>query len=135
MKLSIILCIVAFGLTSCKDPIKSIEDRSVHRWQSIINSDYETAYGYFSPAYRKTETIESFKLRMTKAKLSVQWKSAEFNSKKCEDTVCEVKVNLLYKYSFPQKAMGDVEIETAVDENWINKDGNWYFLPKTEGLL
>lgn len=135
MKKVALMALVAGGLVGCDNSSKAIEDRVVERWQAVIDSDYEKAYEYFTPAYQKNESLDAFKLRTEQAKLNVSWKNAKFDSKACEEAVCQVKVKVTYMYQFPQKSMGSVEAETTINENWINKGGNWYFLPKNEGML
>lgn len=103
------------------------------RWAAVASQDYETAYGYFSPGYRETESLDSYRLRMASARLNVQWKEGAFESQQCSDEqVCEVKVNILYEYSFPKRSMGGMEVNTSMTENWINLDGKWYLVPKNK---
>lgn len=135
MKKVLVVALLASALTACDNSLKTIEERSVDRWVSVINSDYEKAYGYFTPAYRQTETLESYKLRMGKAKLNIEWIKSVFDEKKCDDTVCEVSMTLTYKYTFPRKSLGEIQLDTKITENWIKKDNKWYFLPQKEALL
>lgn len=119
------------SLTGCKDSVEDLDTKSVKRWEAIIASDYETAYEYFSPGYKKTESQASFASKTANAKVRVDWKSVNFISKSCEsETQCSVKLEILYKYTFPRKSMGEIEVPTTITEKWINKGGKWYFLPK-----
>jgi hypothetical protein len=103
------------------------------RWAAITAQDYETAYGYFSPGYKETESLDGYRLRMATAQLNVKWKNGTYEGEECSDEqVCEVKVNILYEYSFPKRSMGGMEVNTSMSENWIKLDGKWYFVPKNK---
>lgn len=131
MKLKLYIVVGILMLTGCKDSIEDIDSKSVKRWEAIIASDYDEAYSYFSPGYKKTESKASFASKTANAKMRVEWKAVEFVSKRCEsDTQCEVELKIVYKYTFPRKSMGEIEVPTTITEKWISKEGKWYFLPK-----
>ena len=119
-------------LTACQQN-EDLPTSVNNRWKAVTAQDYETAYGYFSPGYKETESYDAYRLRMATAQLSVQWKEGVFESQECEDEqVCEVKVNIRYEYSFPKRSMGGMEVNTSMTENWINLDGKWYLVPKNK---
>ncbi|TDR20808.1 hypothetical protein [Marinicella litoralis] len=133
MKLNLYIMIGILMLTGCKDSIEDIDTKSVKRWEAIIASDYDEAYSYFTPGYKKTETVESFANKLTNAKLRVEWKAVKFVEKSCEsEEICDVKLELTYKYKFPRKAMGEIELPSVITEKWMLKDGKWSFLPKLD---
>ena len=131
MKIKLLIMTGVLVLAGCSDSIEDLDSKSVKRWEAIIDSEYEKAYEYFTPGYKKTESLAAYASKIANAKVRVEWKSAKFIGRDCESEVkCEVELEVLYKYSFPRKSMGELEVPTKIVENWINKNGKWYFLPK-----
>jgi outer membrane lipopolysaccharide assembly protein LptE/RlpB len=119
-------------LSACQQS-EDLPTSVTNRWNALTTQDYETAYGYFSPGYRETETLQSFMLRMTTAQMNVKWTSGTYDSSECsEEEYCEVRVNVAYEYSFPKRSLGGMDVETKISENWIKTDGKWYFVPKNK---
>ncbi len=117
------------GCQQTEDLQSSVESR----WLAIIEQDFESAYEYFSPGHKETETAEAFSLRMLTAQMNMKWTKGEFVSANCvEETICEVKIKLDYEYSFSKRSLGGVAVNTEVSENWIQVEGKWYFVPKGE---
>jgi len=123
-------------LAACKDTPEDLNKKAAARWQAIIDSDYEKAFEYFSPAYRKTEEYLSFALRMQKAKLRVNWTDIKYMSKSCEtENTCSVSLELSFTYHFEQRSQGSIETDSIIKENWILKDGKWYMVPLVDGVM
>ena len=123
------LLLMVLTVSGCENT-ENLENSVNSRWSGIIEKDLDKAYKYFSPGYKATETLESYKLRIVTAQLHLQWKKGEFVSAECEEeTVCVVDVLLDYKYTFPKRSLGGVEVQTKISENWIKIDGKWYFVP------
>ncbi len=133
MRINLYIMCAVLILAGCKDSIEDIDSKAVKRWEAIIASDYDKAYAYFTPGYKKTESIESFANKITNSKMRVEWKSVKFLGKTCEtEKLCEVKLELLYKYQFPRKSLGEIELPSTITEKWLLKDGKWSFLPKLD---
>jgi len=128
------IVLVVFLLAACKDA-ETIEQSTVNRWTQVIEGNYQEAYDYLSPAYREVESLNAYMLRLETAKLKVKWVAAKFLSKDCSEDACTIKVDLEYKYTFPQRAMGEIQLSTEVIENWIKLDGRWYLVPSDKQLL
>ncbi len=121
-------------LASCQSN-ESLETSVNNRWAAIVNDELERAYEYFSPGYKEVENLKSFKLRIATAKIQMNWKQGQYAGSECEtETICTVKVLVDYTYTFPKRSMGNVDVQTELDENWINIDNKWYFVPKKEKL-
>ncbi|MCF6300036.1 MAG: hypothetical protein L3J52_02795, partial [Proteobacteria bacterium] len=133
-RISIIIMAVLF-LAACKDTPEDLNKKAEARWQAIIDNDYEKAFEYFSPAYRKTEKYLSFALRMQKAKLKVNWTAVKYMSKSCEtESTCSVSLELSFTYQFEQRSQGSIETDSIVKESWMLKDGKWYMVPLVSGV-
>lgn len=134
-KTSLLILLTLLSLSACKEK-QTLEQRAVERWNAIISSDYEKAYEILSPAYRKNEKLTSYMLRIDKVKTNLTWHKAEFKEKQCDGDVCQVDLTITYTYQMPRRAYGKVEnIPTTIKENWIKKDGEWYFVPKMKAAL
>ncbi len=126
---ALIAVMMLAGCQQSEDLASSVNSR----WSGIIEKDFEQAYEYFSPGYKETETIESFKLRMLTAQINLEWTQGKFVSADCEDeAICEVTVQLDYKYTFAKRSLGGVEVQTEVTENWIKLEEKWHFVPKND---
>lgn len=132
-KLKWILVLTTLLLVGCGKK-ETLEESVNSRWQATIDNDLEKAYEYFSTGYKEVESLDGFKVRMATAQLNVKWTSGTYQSADCSsEDVCEVKVEVVYSYSFPKKSLGGVsDIKTEVKENWIEVDGQWLFVPKNK---
>ena len=123
--------LLAVLIISGCEKAENLESSVNSRWSGITGQNLEKSYNYFSPGYKATETIESYKLRIATAQINLRWKKGQFVSADCEEeTVCKVKVLLDYEYTFPKRSLGGVEVQTNLFENWIKLDNKWYFVPK-----
>lgn len=117
------------GLAGCTDKASpdNVDRRSVERWNYLIAHEAEKAYDYLTPGYRATQTRETYAAAMNNRPL--QWKSAKFGSKECEEDRCTVHVDVTYSLQMPG-AGRSVESTNTQNETWIRVNGEWYFLPK-----
>lgn len=121
------LTFLVMGLSGCSSPSPEEEAgrRALERWQVLIQGDTERAYRYLSPGYRKVNSLELYRARIGSA---VQWKEASLGDISCAEKVCEVTVNIRYRYSGP--TVGNYEGERPIKEKWTQVEGEWWFLPK-----
>lgn len=123
---------VTMALTGCKTA-EDLEASVNSRWQAIIGADLNKAYSYYSPGYKSVESLESFKVRISRAQLNIKWSQATFKGAECaEEGVCEVKVEVVYSFKFPKRSLGGVDnVPTQLTEQWIKVDGKWHHVPNS----
>jgi hypothetical protein len=117
------------GLAGCADKASpdNVDRRAVERWNHLIAHEAEKAYDYLTPGFRATQTREAYASAMNNRPL--QWKSAKFDHKECEEDRCTAYVDVTYGLQMPG-AGRSVESTNTQSETWIRVDGEWYFLPK-----
>ena len=127
------LTIAACALTGCESN-ETLEESVNARWQGIVENEYEKAYQYYSPGYKEIESLDGFKVRMSTAKLNMEWHKGTYQSETCAtEDACEVSVEVVYSYKFSKRSLGGVEnIPTKLKENWIKVDGKWFHVPKNK---
>lgn len=104
-----------------KSPEEIVALRAKARWDAIVAGEWETAYGYSTPAFRKAIKLTGF---MNIARSMVVRKGAEVQTVTCSDATCDVVVKVLF--SPPLQGRGGGVLDTEVPERWVKEDGNWY---------
>ena len=124
------MMVLAAAGTGCADHANplSVDRRAVERWNHLIAHEGEKAYDYLTPGFRATQTREAYAAAMNGRPL--QWKSAKFNHKECEEDRCTAYVDVAYTLKMPGGATSSVDSTSTLSETWIRVDGEWYFLPK-----
>jgi hypothetical protein len=108
-------------LTSCfKTSIEKPEVRAIARWNALIAQDWEKAYSYETPAYRKTYTSEQYKNSYGAA---VDWKEIELSDVKITDDIADINLTLSVLFSDSGTQM---LIPTGFKERWLLKDNQWW---------
>jgi hypothetical protein len=117
----------ALALSGCGQDAPTVDDRApeeiVHeraqqRWDALLSGDIERAYGFITPAYRATRSLELYRARFGGA---IQWNDATVQSVECEPERCKVVVNLSYRLIRQR-----MENTRPMDEAWIFSEGNWW---------
>jgi hypothetical protein len=106
---------------------KSVEDRSVDRWNLIIAGKPEQAYDYLSPGYRSGRTRTEYADLMRNK--PVKWTKAEFVEKDCEEDICTLGVLISFKFKMQVSGVGEMQSQQTVTEKWIRSGADWFFLP------
>ena len=137
-KIKLILLIIATGtlLTACQpDESGKLENRVKAYWQHKINKEFDKAYEFTSPAYKRLNSKQAFIILMINNKL--QWQDMKIVKKQCKrPDLCLVKMSIKYKYKFKGLGTGgaETEVETPLSERWIMKDNVWYVTVKQSNL-
>ncbi len=133
-KTKFILLIIATTLliTACQpDESGKLENRVKAYWQHKINKEFDKAYEFTTPGYKKLISKEAFMLTLSTAKL--EWKGMKIDKKQCEKPdLCVVRMLIKYKYKFHLGgfAKQDMEVETPLSEKWILSNNTWYVVQK-----
>ena len=115
-------------------PVDSrLEPRVLSRWDALIDRNFEQAYEYFSPAYRKLFPLENY---LAKTGSSVAWVSIKIKGIQFDGQRAEVKLVLEYRLILPMGAGEDFgQIPKDIDEVWLWIDGDWWYTKAGDGRL
>ena len=128
-----VLCIMmALMLAACATaPTDSrpqlINERAQQRWDDLISGDIERAYGYISPGYRSSVSLEQYTTRIRSSR--VNWTKATYNDSDCLDSSCKVSIKLDYSLIRALPGVPRYDGSQAITENWLLLDGSWWFVP------
>ena len=108
-----------------KSPEQAVAERSRLRINALMGRDYETAYEFATPGYRSTEGMIKYTSRWAGVGM---WRAANITSVNCKssDTIDRCKVWLEVNYQAP----GYEPVTTAIDEDWLLIDGEWFLYQK-----
>lgn len=126
---AVILGLLCSGCAILKPepPEEVVARRATERWQALIRGDFERAYRYYTPSFRKEVDLKSFALEKRKG-VGV-WQAARVEQVECpERERCRVLVRVKTRFVHPR--YGPIESETPVEERWVYKDGKWWYVPE-----
>ena len=114
------------GLQSDTDepPELVVRKLSTQRWQALLARDFDKAYSFSTPGYRKLRSLEYFKTNRQGA--PVKWLSAEILRVECEKERCKTVVQVESKPTLPFPFRGN--ITSGLDEVWVFEEQRWWVL-------
>lgn len=131
LRLGVAALVLGMGITGCAgsgsgsissaqdEPQKLVADLAAARWEALINGDFAKAYSYLSPGAREVMSLDLYKAKIRGG----NWKKANVDSVSCVQDQCKVFMAVEYSYR-------DIKsIETRLSENWLRRDGKWWFVP------
>ena len=114
------IVVLVAGCATAPERPRSTEDvvkqRAQARWDALVRSDIEAAYGYLSPGTKSVTSLEQY----TKSIRKGFWKSAVVNDAACNPDSCDVTSTVIYVYE-------GREFKTPVKEKWIREGSDWWF--------
>ena len=103
--------------SSSEEKEKAVTLRAQARWEAIIARDFDAAYGYLSPASRKTVTRDRFKTVSSR----LAYRAVKVRRVTCDTSVCKVAIDLTYDAPMMKG------VQTPLQEAWIIDHGQaWY---------
>lgn len=126
LTLKLLFVIFSFNilLSACSKDTSPPEERAVTRWTSIINKDWESAYKYETPNYRKTYDSQTYRNSFGGA---VDWIGVKLISiTKPEKNLADVKLEITTTFS----EAGNLPIPGIITERWQLIDGQWWHIKK-----
>jgi len=105
----------------------ALEQRVASRWAALIRRDFETAYSFTSPEYRRLFSLKDF---MSSFGSKVGWQRVEvvdINIKGGD--AAAVGVNLYFVY-YDAQTKKPLDMKTYVQESWVLVDGQWWYVVK-----
>ncbi len=112
------------GLGSSEPPELVVRKLATQRWQALLARDFDKAYSFAVPGYRKIKSLEHYKSNRQGA--PVNWLSAEVLRVECEKERCKVVVQLESKPILPFVFRGN--LTSGIDEVWVYEDRRWWVL-------
>jgi hypothetical protein len=101
-----------------------VRQLATQRWQALLARDFDKAYSFAVPGYRKIKSLEYYK--NNRQGVPVKWLSAEVFRVECESERCKVVVQLESKPILPFVFTGN--ITSGIDEVWVYEDRRWWML-------
>lgn len=117
------LMVAASGcaMLSPKTPEQIVTSRATEFWDARRAGNFEKAYAFSTPAYRKLKTAQDYKLQFGSG---VAVNSAEVNKVACEPQRCDVQMKLSVMPALMGIKMQAVD--TYLNEVWLLEDGQWW---------
>lgn len=103
-------------------------ERAKARWDHLIAGEYAKAWEYFTPGYRETYTADQYTASIQRR--PVQWEEAELVSSECEESRCQVTIDITYSIPRATAGLERVRPTRPVRETWIFSEGEWWFTPE-----
>lgn len=122
VRLGMVLLAVAIGgcAVTPSTPEEVVRQRAQARWDAMVKSDFNAAYGYLSPGSRSVITASDYAASLK----SGFWKSAVVDKVECRSAQsCEVSATIEYDF------MGR-RTKTPLQESWIREGSEWWYLRK-----
>jgi hypothetical protein len=104
---------------AAREPETDVRERAQARWDALVTGNWEKAYSFATPAYRKAVDLFGFRGRSAPA---AKLKSAEVVNVKCKDATCDVSMRI----GFAPLQRGYPETTTDLEERWILEAGEWW---------
>ncbi len=115
-------------------PVPSkLESRVLSRWDALMAYNFDVAYEFFSPTYRKLFPLSYY---LSTAGTTVKWLSVKITDIQFEDRRARVTFILKYELELPMGVGKDFgKIDKEVHEVWLWADGNWWYTDDGKGTL
>lgn len=121
-----VLGALLFGMSGCavlapKTPEQQVAMRAAEYWKARQTGDFDKAYAYATPAYRKVKTAKVYQQQFG---AGAAIKDSEVAKVACAPQRCEVQMRL----SVLPILLGIKirPIDAYVDEVWLLEDGQWW---------
>jgi hypothetical protein len=93
-----------------------VKERAQARWDALVRSDIEAAYGYLSPGTKSVTSLEQY----TKSIRKGFWKSVVVSDAVCKPDSCEVSATMIYE-------MDGARYKSPYKEKWIREGSDWWY--------
>ena len=118
---TVVLAIVLSGCASIAPrPEAVVKERAQARWDALVKSDFNAAYGYLSPGSRSVTTATDYAAGLRRG----FWKSAAIDKVECgTEQSCDVSATIEYEFN-------GIRTKTPLRETWIRDGSEWWYLQK-----
>ena len=120
--LLLLLALMVTSWAGAAEGTDELRTRVEARWAALIAGNFDRAYEFETPAYRKIYTAQQFRARFGEA---LRWKQArvvEIELKRPEVATVAVEI----EYSIFVSERGMMEDKVVDTETWLRVDGQWW---------
>ena len=121
----LMVALVLAACTPAPDPVEVVTEKSQARWDALIARDFIAARQYYTPGFR--ERIDEFEFRVDMERRPVRWESVEIQSVTCEESRCDVVVNIGYRVPVLPGGVTNLGNRRDVSETWIQLEDDWWY--------
>ncbi len=118
---AMLLAATGCAMLTPKTPEQQVSARATEYWAARRVGNYEKAYTYSAPAYRKLKSAQEYKLQYG---AGVAVGSSEVNKVACEPQRCEVQMKLSVTPALV--GLKIPAVDTYLNEVWLLEDGQWW---------
>lgn len=104
-----------------------VEQRAQQRWDALLASDYDTAYGFYSPGYRSSTSRVDFEISLRTRRIA--WIAADVQESECSGDSCTVVSKVRYRAASPVPGVPKWENDRRMEERWVRTNGQWWYVP------
>ena len=125
------LCCSLLLLSACATVVpveKTIEERAMTRWNTVLSGDYAGAYEFLSPGYRSSVSSTQYQRSLLLSK--VKWTGVSYLGSECTESACKVKISLNFTLYGGIPGIKSFDGNDVIEESWVQSDNQWYLVPK-----
>ena len=125
------LCCSLLLLSACATVVpveKTIEERAMTRWNTVLSGDFTGAYEFLSPGYRSSVSSTQYQRQLLLSK--VKWTGASYLGSECTESACKVKISLDFTLYGGIPGIKSFDGKDIIEESWVQSDKQWYLVPK-----
>ena len=118
------LAVTAVVIAACAAPglgrpdKEIVAERAQERWDALVKSDFDRAYGYISPAGRELVNSEAYASSLKRG----FWTGAKIDNVECPTPdYCEADVTIEYQHR-------GLKMKTPLREKWVKNRSTWWFV-------
>lgn len=128
--------LIIFLGCSIKETVKNAPDEDILRervmayWGYKINEEFDKAYEFEYPLYKKSTTMVSYLRHLNP---NFHWRKCEIDAVRIAEDVATVDLKMTNQVALHTHKSPRSEFEfkdVVVKEQWIKVDGIWYHVPK-----
>ena len=115
------------ALLTPKTPEQQVSSRALEYWQARKTTDFEKAYQFSAPSYRKLHTAQQFRMQFG---AGATFNAVAVNKVTCQPERCEVQMKLSVTPAVIGLKMGP--LDTYLNEVWVLESGQWWHFQELE---
>lgn len=108
-----------------RSPEELVRERAAKRWEALVAGDFDSAYHYTTPSFRKVQVKGRYRNLFGNA---ARWTGAKIASVVCSQDACDVQVSVeMQVFVGFTKGMPSFAV---MNEKWVREEGEWWFFHK-----
>ncbi len=132
----VFFCLIILSGCSIKETVRHASDEEVIRervmayWGYKISEQFDKAYEFEYPLYKKSTTLLSYLRHLNP---NYHWKKCEIDAVRIAEDLASVDLKITSKAAIHSPTMPRTELEfkdVMATEQWVRVDGTWYHVPK-----